>query len=78
VQSASESASKVVQSTEAEKHSTADLIAKAKIRRQLLEMERVVLCDESINQRDLQRLCIHEYGSPSVMQRLGLFLKASA
>ncbi|RCV07222.1 hypothetical protein SETIT_1G226900v2 [Setaria italica] len=78
VQPAPEPASEVVQSKEPEKHSKTDLIAKAKIRRQLLEMERAVLPDESIHARDLRRLCIAEYGRPGIMQRLGLFLKADA
>nr|XP_034593952.1 suppressor protein SRP40-like [Setaria viridis] len=78
VQPAPEPASEVVQSKEPEKHSKTDLIAKAKIRRQLLEIERAVLPDESIHARDLRRLCIAEYGRPGIMQRLGLFLKADA
>ncbi|RCV07184.1 hypothetical protein SETIT_1G224200v2 [Setaria italica] len=78
VQPAPEPASEVVQRTEPEKHSKTDLIAKAKIRRQLLEMGRAVLPDESIHARDLRRLCIAEYGRPGIMQRLGLFLKADA
>ena len=73
-----EPASEVVQSgTEPEKLPTAALIAKAKVRRQLLEMERAALPDESIHPGDLQDLCIAEYGRPGIM-RLGLFLKADA
>jgi hypothetical protein len=57
----------------------ADVLFRAKVRRELLKMERAVLPDESINQRDLQRLSIAEYGRPSVMRQLGLFLiKADA
>jgi hypothetical protein len=56
-----------------------DVLFRAKVRRELLKMEKVVLPDESINQRDLQRLSIAEYGRPSVMRQLGLFLiKADA
>ncbi|CAD6250410.1 unnamed protein product [Miscanthus lutarioriparius] len=56
--------------------SLAGLIYRAKVRRELLEMERAVLPDESIHPRDLQRLGIAEYGRPSIMRQLGLFLKA--
>ncbi|CAL5057228.1 unnamed protein product [Urochloa decumbens] len=54
------------------------VLYKAKTRRQLLEMERAVLPDESIDERDLQRLCIAEYGHDGVMTQLGLFLKVDA
>ncbi|RCV07186.1 hypothetical protein SETIT_1G224400v2 [Setaria italica] len=55
------------------------VLFRAKVRRELLKMERAVPPDESINQRDLRRLCIAEYGRPSVMRQLGLFLiKADA
>jgi len=64
--------------TEPEKLPTAALIAKAKVRRQLLEMERAALPDESIHPGDLQDLCIAEYGRPGIMRLLGLFLKADA
>jgi hypothetical protein len=68
----------VAQSTEPEKLPTAALIAKAKVRRNLLEMERAVLPDESIHPRDLNDLYIAEYGRPGIMRQLGLFLKADA
>ena len=78
-QPAPEPASEVVRRrTEPEKLPTAALIAKAKVRRQLLEMERAALADESINPQDLMDLCIAEYGRPGVMRQLGLFLKADA
>ncbi|CAO2039576.1 unnamed protein product [Urochloa humidicola] len=51
---------------------------KAKTRRQLLEMERAVVPDESIHDRDLRNLCIAEYGRPGIMRQLGLLLKAEA
>ncbi|CAO2039546.1 unnamed protein product [Urochloa humidicola] len=51
---------------------------KAKTRRQLLEMEKAVVPDESIHERDLRRLCIAEYGGPGIMRQLGLYLKADA
>jgi hypothetical protein len=63
---------------EPEKVSKAALIAKANVRRKLLEMERAVLPDESIHPRDLKDLCIAEYGRPGIMRQLGLFLKADA
>ncbi|RLN07563.1 surface protein-like [Panicum miliaceum] len=80
VQPAPEPASeKVAQSsTEPEKLPTAALIAKAKVRRKLLEMERAVLPDESIHPQDLNDLGIVEYGRPGIMRQLGLFLKADA
>ncbi|RLM80812.1 surface protein-like [Panicum miliaceum] len=79
LQPAPEPASKkVAQSTEPEKVSKAALIAKANVRRKLLEMERTVLPDESIHPRDLKDLCIAEYGRPGIMRQLGLFLKADA
>ncbi|PUZ76404.1 hypothetical protein GQ55_1G287800 [Panicum hallii var. hallii] len=79
VQPAPDPASKMVaQSTEPEKLPTAALIAKAKVRRNLLEMERAVLPDESIHPRDLNDLYIAEYGRPGIMRQLGLFLKADA
>ncbi|KAG0533762.1 hypothetical protein BDA96_04G220900 [Sorghum bicolor] len=56
--------------------SLAGMIYRAKVRRELLEMERAALPDESIHPRDLQRLGIAEYGHPSLMRQLGLFLKA--
>ncbi|CAD6243713.1 unnamed protein product [Miscanthus lutarioriparius] len=55
----------------------AGLIYRAKVRRGLMEMEKAVLPDESIHPRDLQRLGIAEYGHPSIMRQLGLFLKAN-
>jgi hypothetical protein len=73
-----EPATEVVQSTEPEKLPTAALIAKAKVRQKLLEMERAALPDEIIHPGDLQDLCIAEYGRPSIMRQLGLFLKADA
>ncbi|KAG2659652.1 hypothetical protein PVAP13_1KG375105 [Panicum virgatum] len=78
VHPAPEPASVVVKSMEPEKLPTAALIAKAKVRRKLLEMERAALPDESINPQDLEDLRIAEYGRPGIMQRLGLFLKADA
>ncbi|CAN6238572.1 unnamed protein product [Urochloa humidicola] len=51
---------------------------KAKTRRQLQEMERAVVPDESIQERDLRRLRIAEYGRPGIMRQLGLYLKADA
>ncbi|CAN6279122.1 unnamed protein product [Urochloa humidicola] len=51
---------------------------KAKTHRQLQEMERTVLPDESIQERDLRRLRIAEYGRPGIMGQLGLYLKADA
>ncbi|CAN6252229.1 unnamed protein product [Urochloa humidicola] len=51
---------------------------KAKTRRQLLEMEKAVVPDESIHERDLRHLCIAEYGGPGIMRQLGLYLKADA
>jgi hypothetical protein len=56
--------------------SLAGLIYRAKVRRELMEMEKAALPDESIHPRDLQRLGIAEYGHPSLMRQLGLFLKA--
>ncbi|CAN6238570.1 unnamed protein product [Urochloa humidicola] len=53
-------------------------IYKAKTQRQLLEMERAVVPDESIQERDLRRLRIAEYGRPGIMRQLGLCLKADA
>ncbi|CAN6273391.1 unnamed protein product [Urochloa humidicola] len=53
------------------------LLYKAKTRRQLLEMERAVVPDESIHHRDLQRLRIAEYGCPGIMRQLGLFGSSS-
>ncbi|RLN08394.1 hypothetical protein C2845_PM11G10510 [Panicum miliaceum] len=53
-------------------------IFRAKVRRELMEMERAVLPDESVHPRDLRRLCIAEYGRPGIMRQLGLFLKADA
>ncbi|CAN6238592.1 unnamed protein product [Urochloa humidicola] len=53
-------------------------IYKAKTHRQLLEMERAVVPDESIQERDLRRLRIAEYGRPGIMRQLGLYLKADA
>ncbi|PUZ76435.1 hypothetical protein GQ55_1G290800 [Panicum hallii var. hallii] len=53
-------------------------IFRAKVRRELMEIERAVQPDESIHPRDLRRLCIAEYGRPGIMRRLGLFLKADA
>ncbi|KAF8653352.1 hypothetical protein HU200_062324 [Digitaria exilis] len=78
VQAAPQPALAVVQSVEPEKLSKAALIAKAKIRKQLLEMERAVLPDEIIHPWELKDLCIAEYGRPSIMRLLGLFLKADA
>jgi hypothetical protein len=46
------------------------LLYRANLRRQLLEMERAKLPDESIHPR--------EYGHPSLMRQLGLVLKADA
>ena len=57
--------------------SLAGLIYRAKVRQGLMEMEKAVLPDESIHPRDLQRLGIAEYGHPSIMRQLGLFLKAN-
>jgi len=54
------------------------LLYRANLRRQLLEMERAALPDETIHPRDLQRLGIAEYGHPSLMRQLGLVLKADA
>ncbi|KAJ1279867.1 hypothetical protein BS78_04G188600 [Paspalum vaginatum] len=54
------------------------LIYRAKLRLALLEMERRVLPDESIHAQDLQSLGIAEYGRPSVMRQLGLFLNDPA
>jgi hypothetical protein len=54
------------------------LLYRANLRRQLLEMERAKLPDESIHPRDLQRLGIAEVGHPSIMRQLGLVLKADA
>jgi hypothetical protein len=82
-------ASEVAQSAEAKKVQAVQraapkavympgLIYRANLRRQLLEMERAVLPDESIHPRDLQRLGIAEYGCPSVMRQIGLVLKADA
>ncbi|KAJ1279869.1 hypothetical protein BS78_04G188800 [Paspalum vaginatum] len=53
------------------------LIYRAKLRLALLEMERAALPDESIHARELQCLGIVEHGRPSVMRKLGLFLKAN-
>ncbi|CAN6245056.1 unnamed protein product [Urochloa humidicola] len=58
--------------------SIAGAIYRAKIRRQLLEMERAVVPDESIHERDLWCLRIVEYGRPGIMRQLGLYLKADA
>jgi hypothetical protein len=58
--------------------SLAGLLYRAKVRRELLEMERAALPDESIHPRDLQRLGIMEYGHPSLMRQLGLVLKVDA
>ncbi|CAL4968375.1 unnamed protein product [Urochloa decumbens] len=80
-------ATEVAQSDEPKKIQDAPLAApkavsitgvlyKAKTRRQLLEMEKAVVPDESIDERDLQRLCIAEYGHDGIMTQLGLFLKA--
>lgn len=82
-------ASEVAQSAEAKKVQAVQraapkavympgLIYRANLRRQLLEMERAALPDESIHPRDLQRLGIAEYGCPSVMRQIGLVLKADA
>ncbi|CAN6279139.1 unnamed protein product [Urochloa humidicola] len=51
---------------------------KAKTHRLLQEMERAVVPDESIQERDLRRLRIAEYGRPGIMRQLGLCLKADA
>ncbi|CAN6238593.1 unnamed protein product [Urochloa humidicola] len=51
---------------------------KAKTHRQLQEMERTVVPDESIQERELRRLHIAEYGRPGIMRQLGLCLKADA
>jgi len=85
----SEPAQVVQQSTEAKKVQDVQraapkavympgLLYRANLRRQLLEMERAALPDESIHPRDLQRLGIAEYGHPSLMRQLGLVLKADA
>ncbi|KAG2659618.1 hypothetical protein PVAP13_1KG372000 [Panicum virgatum] len=56
----------------------AGAIFRAKVRRELMEMERAVQPDESIHPGVLRRLCIAEYGRPGIMRQLGLFLKADA
>ncbi|KAG2652172.1 hypothetical protein PVAP13_1NG340219 [Panicum virgatum] len=56
----------------------AGAIYRAKVRRELMEMERAVQPNESIHPEVLQRLCIAEYGRPGIMRQLGLFLKADA
>ncbi|KAG0533770.1 hypothetical protein BDA96_04G221500 [Sorghum bicolor] len=58
--------------------SLAGLLYRAKVRRELLEMERAALPDERIHPRDLHRLGIAEYGHPSLMRQLGLVLKVGA
>ncbi|CAL5021032.1 unnamed protein product [Urochloa decumbens] len=85
----SRQATEVAQSDEPKKVQDAPLAAskavsitgvlyKAKTRRQLLEMEKSVVPDESIDERDLQCLSIAEYGHDGIMTQLGLFLKADA
>ncbi|RLM80619.1 histone-lysine N-methyltransferase SETD1A-like [Panicum miliaceum] len=54
------------------------VIFRAKVRRELMEIERAVQPDQSIHPRDLRRLCIAEYGRPGIMRQLGLLLKADA
>ncbi|CAL5020996.1 unnamed protein product [Urochloa decumbens] len=54
------------------------VLYKAKLRRELLEMERAVVPDESIDERDLRHLHIAEYGRSGIMRQLKLFLKADA